>query len=377
MDSIKDRLLRRDKFRIAGPTISFGLYKLISDDNESTIIPPIRFEYSNRDSDSIEIFALSDNYYTLSLPLSARYLSKGDIIQINKNSIRVFLSHQAETNTLLVTEQCNNLCSFCSQPPKDHDDSYLYDDAIAGLIEFDNSNQIGITGGEPTLNKKKFLELLQRPSIYGKPLSLHILTNGRSFSDIDFCRSIVKSTIDHNIIFGIPLYSHSPSIHDQLVGSDGAWKETIDGLINAIHSGFRIELRFIPTQLNHHEISDYLNFVSTFFYGIEQVSIMNLEPQGWARNNWEKLFIDPDSYMGLVSEALILSEIKGVPVRLFNYPLCSLSSTLLEAHAVKSISDWKNYYPEDCDHCTKKDLCGGYFSSASNQYQIKPRPFDE
>lgn len=377
MDSIKSKLIRRDRFRITGPTISLGLYKLFSDSHESTIIPPIKFEYTDRDSDSIEIFAQSDHFYTLSLPSSAKYLCSGDIIQVNKNSIRIFLSQKADTNTILVTEQCNNLCSFCSQPPKDHDDTYLYDNAIAALIEFDHSSQIGITGGEPTLNKKKFLELLEKPSIYDKPLDLHILTNGRSFSDIDFCRSIVQRSSNHNLVFGIPLYSHTPSVHDQLVGSDGAWAETIDGLINAIHSGFRIELRFIPTQLNQNEISNYLNFVSTFLFGIEQISIMNLEPQGWARHNWNKLFVDPSSYIELALDAFSLCEIKGVPVRLFNYPLCSLNSSKLEKYTVKSISDWKNYYPSDCDKCIKKDLCGGYFSSACNQYQIKPRPFHE
>ena len=161
MDAIKDKLLRKDKFKIISPTIPFGLYKLIAGEHESSIILPIHFIYSDRESDSVEISIGQDNIYVLSLPLSARYLEKGDIIQVNKNSIRVVLSKNADTNTLLVTEQCNNLCSFCSQPPKEVDDFYLYDQAIAALIEFNSSGQIGITGGEPTLNKKKFIEKIR------------------------------------------------------------------------------------------------------------------------------------------------------------------------------------------------------------------------
>jgi His-Xaa-Ser system radical SAM maturase HxsC len=375
MDAIKDKLLRKDRFKIISPTIPFGLYKLISGEHESSIILPIHFIYSDRESDSIEISIGQDNVYVLSLPLSARYLEKGDIIQVNKHSIRVVLSKNADTNTLLVTEQCNNLCSFCSQPPKEADDSYLYDQAIAALIEFNFSGQIGITGGEPTLNKKKFIELISKPSLYDNETNLHILTNGRSFSDIEFCKEIKNSTDSNNIVFGVPLYSHNPTTHDKLVGAKGAWKETIDGLINAIHAGFRIELRFIPTQANYKELSRYLNFVSIFLYGIEQVSIMNLEPQGWAKNNWDELFVSPEMYIKTSIDALNLSEIKGVPVRLFNYPLCSLDSPKLEKYAVKSISDWKNYYPDECQKCIKKDLCGGYFISAQNNYLIRPRPY--
>ncbi len=55
------------------------------------------------------------------------------------------------------------------------------------------------------------------------------------------------------ITFGIPLYSSRPLVHDHLVGNDGAFNETVKGLINAGNSGINIELRVIPTLANYTE----------------------------------------------------------------------------------------------------------------------------
>ncbi|EPD8228418.1 His-Xaa-Ser system radical SAM maturase HxsC, partial [Escherichia coli] len=42
--------------------------------------------------------------------------------------------------------------------------------------------------------------------------------------------------------------------------------------------------------------------------------------------------------------------------------------------AVQSISDWKNYYPKECDGCTQKPSCAGYFSSSKGRFHQSPRP---
>ena len=170
------------------------------------------------------------------------------------------------------------------------------------------------------------------------------------------------------------MYSITPSVHDDMVGSKGAWQETIDGLINAIHAGLRIELRYIPTQTNHTEIGNYLTFTSTFLSGVEQLSIMNLEPHGWAKANWKSLFIHPNKYLSNIEDEFKLAKKKGLQIRLFNFPLCSIDNTYLREYCVKSISDWKNYFPKECTDCNKVDDCCGYFSSAKNSFKIKPRP---
>jgi hypothetical protein len=41
----------------------------------------------------------------------------------------VLWKNSARHDALLLTEQCGNYCLMCSQPPKDRDDSWLFDRA--------------------------------------------------------------------------------------------------------------------------------------------------------------------------------------------------------------------------------------------------------
>lgn len=65
-------------------------------------------------------------------------------------------------NTLFCTEQCNNHCLMCCQPPINVDDiDWLYEE---NLLRIQNAPKdlpiIGITGGEPTLLGEKLISLI-------------------------------------------------------------------------------------------------------------------------------------------------------------------------------------------------------------------------
>ena len=59
------------------------------------------------------------------------HLDAGDIIHVPGDGRRVTVlwKNSARHNALLLTEQCDNYCLMCSQPPKDRDDSWLFDRA--------------------------------------------------------------------------------------------------------------------------------------------------------------------------------------------------------------------------------------------------------
>ena len=58
-------------------------------------------------------------------------------------------------------------------------------------------------------------------------------------------------------------------------------------------------------------------------------------------------------------------------ISLFNYPLCHISEEL-HKFAKKSISDWKNSFPAECEYCTIKSDCGGFFASIKNM-EVVPK----
>ena len=99
----------------------------------------------------------------------------------------------------------------------------------------------------------------------------------RTFKDSLFVNEIKKFKDKFNILWGIPLYSHNSSVHDQIVEVDGAWEETVNGLINLLQIDSFIELRHIPIQSNITLINEFTEFVCRFLPTINQVSIMSLE----------------------------------------------------------------------------------------------------
>ena len=313
---------------------------------------------------------LQDEYLCIEDDLLDKWTSHGDIGYVDsKGIVRIVLSRLANANTLLVTEQCDNLCLFCSQPPKKIDDTILYAFAALSIVSFNTNKVIGISGGEPLLNYdaiSNFFEILNK---FNNTTPLHILTNGRTFKSLDITKLITKNIKGRYVEFGIPLYSTNSRIHDELVNAKGAWDDTIRGLINAGNHGLPIELRIIPTSKNKHEISAIIELALTAFNQIRSISIMNLEHTGWAKRNWKSLYIPPQDYALELINACALQDRYKVNINLFNYPLCHIPDSI-HKHAQKSISDWKNVYTNDCKHCSIRTDCCGFFVSEKNKVTI-------
>lgn len=300
-------------------------------------------------------------------------IEDGDVALIDgRGGLRVVLSRKANSNTLLLTENCDNRCLFCSQPPKNNNDSWLLSQAALAICEFSHDGDVGLSGGEPLLYGKRFLIFLDFIIKNSPKTKLHVLTNGRAFLDKKFVQDIYKRSCLINITFGVPVYSDKSSVHDYLVGTEGAYNDTMLGLVNSSNLGLSIEVRFIPTNINYKDVRYVLEFLSRFMLNISQFSIMNLEPTGLARKNWKDLFINKFELSYYLREAISYSNLVNIPTVLFNFPLCHIDADM-RSHSVKSISDWKNYFPDECKGCRIKSDCGGYFSSSTGHLHEPPR----
>ncbi len=300
--------------------------------------------------------------------------TEGDILWINPRhgKIKGILTAGSNANTLLLTEQCENRCRFCSQPPNELEDTELYHKATLALLNFDTCDYVGLSGGEPTHNKNAFLTLIKTISKLGNKTKLHILTNGRSLSNYEYAREIVRNIGEREVLWGIPLYGHKATLHDELVGSSGAFIETISGISNILNLGQTIELRIVPTRQNITSLKNILEFITSNYLPIKIISIMNLEPKGLARKNYNSIYTPVEDQIDNLEKAVRVGERYGCNVRLFNYPLC-LVTEYLRTRAVKAISDWKNYYPQDCIGCKVQQECGGMFASSIGSFQEKVR----
>jgi His-Xaa-Ser system radical SAM maturase HxsC len=306
------------------------------------------------------------------------YLDDGDVIRLTSDfAIRTIYRRKASINSLLITERCNSLCLMCSQPPRDIDDSHLVDELIEAVPLFDRgTKEIGITGGEPTLLGEKLFELMRTLKAHLPQTGIHLLSNGRNFQDLRLAQSIAN--IQHpDVMIGVPLYSDIPSIHDYVVQADGAYDETIRGILNLKRCGVPVELRVVVHKATYSRLPQLAEFISRNLQFVDQVALMGLEMTGFTKANLEELWIDPLDYQQELQSAVEILRRGQVRAVIFNHQLCLLPPNL-RPHAVRSISDWKNEYMPECNGCELRRECGGFFSSASLRYSshIRPLRFD-
>lgn len=308
-------------------------------------------------------FLPEDSTYSI-LGEEFSYLDNEDIVRISSENgnIKVLFREKSPHNSILVTEQCNHYCLMCSQPPKNVDDSWILDE-IEELIPLipQNTQELGFTGGEPTLNKERFLKILNLTKSYLPRTSIHILSNGRTFKNLSFTQKYADIN-HHDMMIGIPLYSDDPTLHDYIVQSKGAFDETIQGILNLKRLNQKVEIRVVIHKQSVKRLKELCEFIARNLLFVDHVALMGLEMMGFTRGNLDKLWIDPFDYKDTLSDAVTILAKNGMNVSVYNHQLCLVNPDIRPYYR-KSISDWKNEYASECTGCSRMDECGGFFSS--------------
>jgi His-Xaa-Ser system radical SAM maturase HxsC len=326
--------------------------------------------------DTEVVAALPGHVRALVLPDAYDYLADGDILRVapRRKAIRALYRRNSPHNFLLMTERCNNYCLMCSQPPKQIDDSWIVDEILQTLPLIDRATpELGFTGGEPTLLGDDFIRILQACKSWLPDTSIHILSNGRRFADFAFSEKY--AAIDHpDMMVGIPLYSDISHLHDYVVQADGAFDETIRGILNLKRLRQKVEIRVVIHKQTYERLPQLAEFIARNLLFVDQVVLMGLEMTGFTKANLEDLWIDPYDYRDELRDAVQHLVAHRMNVSIYNHQLCLLYPELWP-YARKSISDWKNEYMPECEGCAKRNDCGGFFSSAKLRYSAHIRPF--
>jgi hypothetical protein len=97
----------------------------------------------------------------IGLKSSGRDYTRCDILRLRKDGVVEFLWRKGSaSNCLFVTSKCNCECLMCPQPPaKDSED---FDAVIMRVLSLwtNMGKSHCITGGEPTLPRRRFLKIL-------------------------------------------------------------------------------------------------------------------------------------------------------------------------------------------------------------------------
>jgi len=302
------------------------------------------------------------------------YLRPGDVVQLQPSGVvQVLYRGASEHNTILATERCNSFCLMCSQPPKPDDDSYRAGEILRLLELVDPATRaLGLSGGEPTVLGDAFLEIVAEAERRLPHTALHVLTNGRRFNDRVFAERL-GAIRHHDLVLGIPLYSDVDWRHDYIVQAAGAYDETMAGLYNLARADVRIEVRVVLHQQTIERLPRLAEFIARNLPFVEHVALMGLEMFGFTPRNLNVLWVDPVDYAPQLEAATRRLALAGMNVSIYNHQLCTIPRTLWP-FAVKSISDWKNVYLDQCSECGVREFCGGFFQSATKRHSVHIRP---
>ena len=194
---------------------------------------------------------------------------------------------------LALTYSCQNQCEHCYNEPREMKELTLeeWKTVISKLWKL-GVPHIVFTGGEPTLFEG-LDELVAKSEEFGQVTGL--VSNGRRLGEPGYLRELVKVGLDH---VQITLLSHRESLHDELVGEPGAWKETIEGLKVALLEDLYVSTNTTIMRRNLDDIEETMRFLISL--GVRHIAFNGIIRSG----------------KGLETEGITYSELTTVMTRL-------------------------------------------------------------
>ncbi|HSL42704.1 MAG TPA: PqqD family peptide modification chaperone [Anaerolineales bacterium] len=159
---------------------------------------------------------------------------------------------------LAVTYRCNNDCAHCYNArernfPELHTENWKH---ILDQLWALGVPHIVFTGGEATL-RNDLPELIAHAEANGQITGLN--TNARRLADEKYVQKLVDAGLDH---VQITVESCDPQIHDEMMRAKGAFKQTIQGLKNALAAPLYVMTNTTMLRTNVHKIPETLDFLA-------------------------------------------------------------------------------------------------------------------
>jgi radical SAM protein with 4Fe4S-binding SPASM domain len=293
---------------------------------------------------------------------------------------------------IALTYKCQNSCGHCYNEAKDKPELDL--EAWKNVLEWlweAGIPHVVFTGGEPTLYpglKELFAKSEEMGQITG------LITNGRALSKPGYANELVSAGMDH---VQITLLSHLESQHDEMVGSAGAWKETVQGIKAALAEDLYVSTNTTIMRKTLASIEETLHFLISI--GVKNIAFNALIRSGQGKSAEGITFEELASALKRLKSIAGEKDINMIwyaptPYCEFNpvnfglgikqCTACSINMAMEPDGTVipcqsyyqplgKALDDWdkiwnhelclkireRKYMPEKCRKCEMWPLCGG------------------
>ncbi len=217
-----------------------------------------------------------------------------------------------------LTMACNERCPFCNVPMEDYERLTPSEDEIDAQLQLfieTGERTLTISGGEPTLLRKRLLSLIRKARLGG--ISFVELQSNAILIDEGYARSLRDAGLTSAFI---SLLSETPELHDELAGLKGAFERCVNGIQALLAQGIAVTLNPVLARQSQARLVEYIHFVHRMFPAIQTISLSAVQPHGRARENIE-LLPDYAQLAALVPAAIATAKSYGI--KLVN-PYCGL-----------------------------------------------------
>ena len=197
---------------------------------------------------------------------------------------------------LALTFRCQNDCVHCYAGGP-HETSELSTEQWKMVIS--KLNKIGVfiltfTGGEPTL-RDDLPELLLYAQ--NKGMVTGLISNGRKLKDQTYVNLLEHSGLD---FVQITLESHIPQVHDRMTKQKGSWKETVNGIKNAVQSQIYVSTNSTLSKHNSLDFITTIDFIKEL--GVNAFGCNSLIYSGKAPDASQEFALTTDELKSLVPQ---------------------------------------------------------------------------
>lgn len=127
---------------------------------------------------------------------------------------------------------------MCPQPPVTKEQSRLaFNLRLIDLMDRD-TEEVGITGGEPTVVEDELIEVLQTLKKKVPHAAVTILTNAVKLADANFARKIALCQLS-DLQVDVPLFGATAARHNHIVGAKTFYR-TVRGIYNLVEISEKI-----------------------------------------------------------------------------------------------------------------------------------------
>jgi len=237
------------------PTAALMAHLVLEKKNQKEIIKAVRGAYSvSREQVLSDLDTINLQLNELIRPDGACPVHELDLDMNMPFSARPSAPYRMD---LALTYRCNNDCAHCYNARERNYPELSVEEWKRVL---DITWELGIphvvfTGGEPTL-VEALPELIAHAETNGQITGMN--TNARRLADATYLARLVSAGLDH---VQITVESDDAAIHDQMVLSKGAHRQTIRGLENVLDSPLYVMTNTTMLQDNVHTIPATLDFL--------------------------------------------------------------------------------------------------------------------